>query len=62
VESFNDWSVPSRCKHQAVEWTVAELVSLALLEAARCNGELTSWQTQHSLPAWTVQNGRKTVD
>ena len=61
VEKFNDWSVSARCKHQGMEWTEAGVLALATLEAARCNGELSRWRTQHSLPAWKVKKGRKKV-
>ena len=61
VEKFNDWSVSARCKHQGMEWTEAGVVSLAVLEAARRNGELSPWRTTHRLPAWKVPRGRKKV-
>jgi len=61
VEKFNDWSVSARCKHQGMEWTEAGVVSLAVLEAARRNGELPIWRAKHSLPAWKVPKGRKKV-
>jgi hypothetical protein len=61
VEKFNDWSVSARCKHQGMEWTEAGVVSLAVLEAARRNGELPTWRAKHSLPAWKVPRGRKKV-
>jgi hypothetical protein len=61
VEKFNDWSVSARCKHQGMEWTEAGVVALAVLEAARRNGELSTWRTKHRLPAWKVANGRKKV-
>jgi hypothetical protein len=61
VEKFNDWSVSVRCKHQAMEWTEAGVVSLAVLEAARRNGELATWRSKHSLPAWKVPRNRKKV-
>ncbi len=61
VEKFNDWSVSARCKHQGMEWTEAGVVSLAVLEAARRNGEMTTWRAKHSLPAWKVPRGRKKV-
>jgi hypothetical protein len=61
VEKFNDWSVSARCKHQGMEWTEAGVVSLAVLEAARRNGELPTWRTKHSLPAWKVPRSRKKV-
>ena len=49
VEKFNDWSVSARCKHQGMEWTEAGVVSLAVLEAARRNGELPTWRAKHQL-------------
>src|SRR5512135_2569153 len=61
VEKFNDWSVSARCKHHGMEWTEAGMVSLAVLEAARRNGELPTWRAKHSLPAWKVPRGRKKV-
>src|SRR4051794_37524534 len=61
VEKFNDWSVSARCKHQGMEWTEAGVVALATLEAARRNGELSRWRTEHSLPAWKVTKRRKKV-
>jgi hypothetical protein len=61
VEKFNDWSVSARCKHRGMEWTEAGVVSLAVLEAARRNGELPSWRTSHRLPAWKVPRDRKKV-
>ena len=61
VEKFNDWSVSARCKHQGMEWTEAGVVSLAVLEAARRNGELPTWRAEHRLPAWKVPRGRKKV-
>jgi hypothetical protein len=59
VEKFNDWSVSARCKHQGMEWTEAGVVSLAVLEAARRNGELSAWRAKHRLPAWRVPRGRR---
>jgi hypothetical protein len=61
VEKFNDWSVSAWCKHQGMEWTEAGVVALAVLEAARRNGELLTWRAQHKLPAWRVPRGRKKV-
>lgn len=61
VEKFNDWSVSARCKHQGMEWTEAGVVALAVLEAARRNGELSTWRTKHRLPTWKVANHRKKV-
>jgi hypothetical protein len=42
VEQFNDRSVSARCQHRGMEWTEAGVVALAVLEAARRNGELPS--------------------
>jgi hypothetical protein len=61
VEKFNDWSVSARCKHQGMEWTEAGVVSLAVLVAARRNGELPRWRAQRRLPAWRVPTARKKV-
>jgi hypothetical protein len=61
VEKFNDWSVSARCKHQGMEWTEAGVVSLAVLVAARRNGELSTWRAKHKLPAWSVPRARKKV-
>jgi hypothetical protein len=61
VEKFNDWSVSARCKHQGMEWTEAGVVSLAVIEAARRNGELPIWRAEHRLPAWKIPRGRKKV-
>jgi hypothetical protein len=61
VEKFNDWSVSARCKHQGMEWTEVGVVALAVLEAARRNGELPIWRAKHRLPAWKVPRGRKKV-
>jgi hypothetical protein len=61
VEKFNDWSVSARCKHRGMEWTEVGVVSLAVLEAARRNGELPTWRTEHRLPTWKVPPGRKRV-
>jgi hypothetical protein len=61
VEKFNDWSVSARCKHQGMEWTEAGVVSLAVLEAARRNGELPTWRAKHTLPAWKIPRDRKKV-
>ena len=61
VEKFNDWSVSARCKHQGMEWTEAGVVALAVLEAARRNGELPTWRAKHRLPACKIPRGRKKV-
>ena len=57
MEKFNDWSVSARCKHQGMEWTDGGVVALASLEAARRNGELPVWRTEHRLLPWTVGEG-----
>ncbi len=59
VEEFNDWGVSARCKHRGMEWTEPGVVSWAVLEAARRNGELPTWRAEHRLPAWKVPRGRK---
>lgn len=59
VEKFNDWSVSARCKHRGMEWTEAGVVSLAVLEAARRDGELPIWRAEQRLPAWKAPRGRK---
>jgi hypothetical protein len=59
VEKFNDWSVSARCKHQGMEWTEGGVVALASLEAARRNGELSTWRAEHRLPRWKVGKSRK---
>src|SRR4051794_25494012 len=61
VEKFNDGSVSVRWKHQGMEWTEPGVVSLAVLEAARRNGELPTWRAKHSLPTWKIPRGRKKV-
>jgi hypothetical protein len=61
VEKFNDWSVSARCKHRGMEWTEAGVMSLAVLEAARRDGELPTWRAKHHLPAWKIPRGRKKV-
>ena len=61
VEKFNDWSGAARCKHQGMEWTEGGVVALASLEAARRNGELPTWRTEHRLPRWMVGKSRKKV-
>jgi hypothetical protein len=61
VEKCNDWSVSARCKHQGMEWTEGGVVALASLEAARRNGELSTWRAEHRLPRWKVGKSRKTA-
>jgi uncharacterized protein UPF0236 len=50
VEKFNDWSVSARCKHQGMSWSPGGVLSLAVLEAARRNGELDHWRQNRELP------------
>ena len=54
VEKFNDWSVSQRCKWRGMSWTPEGVVSLAVLEAARRNGELDDWRRDRTLPAWNL--------
>jgi len=61
VEKFNDWSVSARCKHQGMEWTEAGVLALAMLEATRRNGELSTWRAKQDLPAWKAPRGSKKV-
>jgi hypothetical protein len=44
-----------------MEWTEAGVVSLAVLEAARRNGELPTWRAKHGFPAWKILRSRKRV-
>jgi Uncharacterised protein family (UPF0236) len=50
VEKYNDWAVSARCKHQGMSWSPQGVLALAVLEAARRNGELDSWRRDHALP------------
>jgi hypothetical protein len=54
VEKFNDWSVSQRCKWRGMSWTPAGVVGLAVLEAARRNGELAAWRQGRKLPDWKL--------
>jgi hypothetical protein len=54
VEKFNDWSVSQRCKWRGMSWTPAGVVGLAVLEAARRNGELDDWRQDRKLPDWKL--------
>jgi hypothetical protein len=54
VEKFNDWSVSQRCKWRGMSWTSAGVVALAVLEAARRNGELDDWRQDRQLPDWKL--------
>jgi hypothetical protein len=50
VEKYNDWAVSARCKHQGMSWSPQGVLALAVLEAARRNGELNAWRGEHTLP------------
>jgi hypothetical protein len=54
VEKFNDWAVSGRCKHRGMAWTQEGLLALAVLQAARHNGELDAWRRQGELPDWPL--------
>jgi hypothetical protein len=54
VEKFNDWSVSKRCKRRGMSWTPQGVVALAILEAARRNGELDDWRHDRKLPGWKL--------
>lgn len=50
VEKWNDWAVSERCKGRGMSWTAEGVVALAVLEAARRNGELEAWRRDRRLP------------
>jgi hypothetical protein len=50
VEKLNDWAVSGRCKHQGMSWAPQGVLALAVLEAARRNGELDDWRRDRALP------------
>jgi hypothetical protein len=50
VEKYNDWAVSGRCKHQGMSWSPQGVLALAVLEAARRNGELDAWRRDRVLP------------
>lgn len=50
VEKWNDWAVSERCKGRGMSWTAEGVVALAVLEAARRNGELEAWRWDRRLP------------
>jgi len=54
VEKWNDWAVSERCKGRGMSWTPAGVVALAVLEAARRNGELDAWRRDRKLPPLRV--------
>ena len=55
VEKFNDWGVSERCKGRGMAWTPEGVCALAVLEAARRNGELETWRREHRLEPWPRQ-------
>jgi hypothetical protein len=50
VEKSNDWAVSARCKHRGMSWSPPGVLALAVLEAARRNGELDEWRRDRALP------------
>lgn len=50
VEKFNDWAISGRCKHRGMSWSEQGVLALAVLEAARRNGELDHWRQERELP------------
>jgi hypothetical protein len=54
VEKWNDWAVSERCKGRGMSWTAEGVVALAVLEAARRNGELEAWRRERRLPRLKV--------
>jgi hypothetical protein len=54
VEKFNDWAVSARCKHRGMSWSPEGVLALAVLEAARRNGELEHWRQADELPERTL--------
>jgi len=54
VEKFNDWAVSGRCKHRGMSWSPQGVLALAVLEAARRNGELDRWRHDRELPERTL--------
>lgn len=54
VEKWNDWAVSERCKGRGMSWTAEGVVALAVLEAARRNGELEGWRREGRLPPLKV--------
>jgi hypothetical protein len=54
VEKWNDWAVSERCKGRGMSWTAEGVAALAVLEAARRNGELEAWRRDRRLPPLKV--------
>ena len=56
VEKYNDWAVSARCKHQGMSWSPQGVLALAVLEAARRNGELDGWRRDRPSRGMCYQN------
>lgn len=54
VEKWDDWAVSERCKGRGMSWTAEGVAALAVLEAARRNGELDAWRRDRRLPKLNV--------
>jgi hypothetical protein len=54
VEKWNDWAVSERCKGRGMSWTPEGVIAIAVLEAARRNGELAAWRRDRELPPLKV--------
>jgi hypothetical protein len=54
VEKWNDWAVSERCQGRGMSWTAEGVVAIAVLEAARRNGELDAWRRDRTLPPLKV--------
>ena len=54
MEKWNDWAVSERCKGRGMSWTAEGVLALAVLEAARRNGELDAWRRDRRLPPLKV--------
>jgi len=54
VEKINDWTVSQRCKGRGMDWTREGVLSLAVLESARRNGELPHWRHMRELPDMVI--------
>jgi hypothetical protein len=50
VEKSNDWAVSARCEHQGMSRSPRGVLALAILEAARRDGELDAWRRDRALP------------
>jgi hypothetical protein len=54
VEKWNDWAVSDRCQRRGMSWAETGVLSLAVFQAARYNGELETWRAERQLPAWRM--------